>query len=553
MVRAWIALAFIAVAGADDAHCSGTDGLDDPPAVSMLQTEMRVDRPSSKVKKGTRHMTKEHTKKHKATASDIGIWGAVALALLASAGFASSTLKRGEPSSLAKYVAEFIGTFMLIFSVGCNVLVGDKTWGVTSIACTLMVSIYALGGISGANFNPAVSIALGLAKKLPWVDVSIYICVQLAAGILAGLSYAVILGDTFNLKPAEGFSLFEAGLAELLYTFMLTFVVLNTAASKQHGGKDQFYGLAIGFTVVAGGYGAGSISGGCFNPAVALGIDSSSMAMGFGNCFVYWIFEIVGCAIAALCFRECRPGDFEESASTTFAGKLLSEFLGTYMLVLTVGLNVLNESKAGVFSIASALMCMIFALGSVSGAHFNPAVTMAIACAGRDIISMSEACLYICVQVLGGISAAFTYALMMHGKTVPLAPKIGAGEALAGEFLFTFLLSYVVLCVATVKDSPLTQYFGLAIGATVIAGGYAIGSLSGGSLNPAVSAGLAVSDFSMNGGPLEHFFTYSAVELMGGMVAAGIFHVTHEHEYSKANFKGGEGGIEGEVAKALAS
>merc|ERR1719181_772565 len=92
----------------------------------------------------------------------------------------------------AKYVAEFVGTFLLVFTVGCNVLSGSPVWAATSIAAVLMVSIYALGGVSGANFNPAVSFALGLSNKLPWMDVGIYTAVQLVAGIVAGFSYTLM-------------------------------------------------------------------------------------------------------------------------------------------------------------------------------------------------------------------------------------------------------------------------------------------------------------------------------------------------------------------------
>merc|ERR1719446_400050 len=125
--------------------------------------------------------------------------------------------------------------------------------------------IYALGKTSGANFNPAVSFSLGLTKKMEWKEVGIYAAVQTVAGILAGLCYLAMFGESFNLEPTKGHTWWQAGLAEVLYTFMLCFVVLNVAASKCHAGKDQFYGIAIGFVIVAG-YGGGRISGGCFNP-----------------------------------------------------------------------------------------------------------------------------------------------------------------------------------------------------------------------------------------------------------------------------------------------
>merc|ERR1719321_127989 len=215
--------------------------------------------------------------------------------------------------------------------------------------------------------------------------VGLYCAVQVAAGLCAGFSYAALFMSVIPLAPGVGFGFLEAVLAEVLYTFMLSFVVLNVAASKRNGcGTGQeFYGLAIGFVIIAGAYGAGAISGGCFNPAVAIGLDVSSAFHGVKWCFVYTVAEVIGAALAAGLFRVVRPEDFAAATvppnfESTLAAKLVSEFLGTYILVLTFVLNVLAQSPAAGFSIAASLMCMIYALGDVSGANFNPAVTVAI-------------------------------------------------------------------------------------------------------------------------------------------------------------------------------
>merc|ERR1719393_804440 len=164
---------------------------------------------------------------------------------------------------------------------------------------------------------------------------------------------------------------------------MLCFVVLNVATAGKNAG-NQFFGLAIGFVIIAGGYAAGGISGGAFNPAVALGIDVSSAGLGFGWSFAYAGYELIGAALASAMFRVVRPDEFGGEADYSLGTKLVSEFLGTFFLVLTVGLNVLGKSPGPVWSIAAALMCMIYALGNCSGAHFNPAVTLAIIAAGRN-------------------------------------------------------------------------------------------------------------------------------------------------------------------------
>merc|ERR1719272_2444657 len=187
-------------------------------------------------------------------------------------------------------------------------------------------------------------------------------------------------------------------MCEVLYSFMLCFVVLNVAASKKHAGNNQFYGLAIGFCVIAGAYGAGAVSGGCFNPAVAFGIDVSSATRGFGWCFAYLAFELIGAALAAVLFSVVRPGDFDREDAESLVPRLTSEFLGTFMLVLTVGLNVLGKSPAGAFSIAAALTSMIYALGDVSGAHFNPAVTVAVVCSKLTDLTPKDAGYYVLAQ-----------------------------------------------------------------------------------------------------------------------------------------------------------
>jgi aquaporin Z len=444
-------------------------------------------------------------------------------------------------SLVAKCSAEFVGTFLLVFTVGCNVLGKTAVWTGVSIACVLMVVIYAFGGISGGHFNPAVSVAIGLASHMgstvadmEWQQVGIYCIVQIVGGITAGMCYLALFGFSFSLGPSRGFGAMEAGMCEVLYTFMLCFVVLNVACSKANAGKNQYYGLAIGFVVVAGAYGAGTVSGGCFNPAVAFGIDVANAMHGFGWSFAYLAFELIGAALAAVLFKVVRPGDFGEGEEKPLAARLTSEFLGTFMLVLTVGLNVLGKSPAGAFSIAAALMSMIYALGDVSGAHFNPAVTLAILCAqgdegfGGNKLELKDAGFYVLVQVVGGIFASLTYALIHGGATFPLGPGHGFQWAQVGiaETVFTFVLCLVVLCVAC-SEKKSTEMFGLAIGSCVTVGGFAIGNISGGSLNPAVSVGIAAAQI-INGGAFYKCLIYTIFELLGGAAAACVYKVTHE-------------------------
>merc|ERR1719199_1131686 len=135
-------------------------------------------------------------------------------------------------------------------------------------------------------------------------------------------------------------------------------------------------------------------------------------------------------------------------------------------------------------------------------------------------------------QVAGGLVASWTYASMKGGKTFALKPEASAwSDALAAELVFTFVLAFVVLSVATTK-SALSEYFGFAIGMCVTVGGCAIGKVSGGSLNPAVSIGISTSHI-LGGGGFWPCLIYTIVELVAGGVAAGVFMVTQPSEYDK--------------------
>jgi len=436
----------------------------------------------------------------------------------------------GEPTMQAKLSAELLGTFILIFTVGCNVLAKNAVWAGVSIACSLMVSIYALGGISGANFNPAVSFCLAITNAMggpggmTFDTAGKYTLMQVGGGIAASTLYSALYGSAFALGPGKDFGWLNAGLAEFLYTFMLCFVVLNAAVARD----TMYYGLAIGFVIVAGAYGAGAISGGCFNPAVAIAIDFAASGRDIGGCALYIFFELLGAAAAAVVTKAVRPGMFGVQVAPGIGEKCISEFLGTYFLVLTVGLNVLGASPAGAFSIAAALMCMIYSLGDVSGAHFNPAVTIAIAATKRDAMPSSDIVPYICAQCAGGICAAFTYSMLYLGASFPLGPVGDTKwtQVAVAEIMFTFVLCYVVLSVAVSTKTNAPQFFGLAIGSCVTVGGFAIGGISGGSLNPAVSVGIATAD-TFNGGNIVNCLVYALFEVIGALMAAGVFEMTH--------------------------
>merc|ERR1719498_2139248 len=180
-------------------------------------------------------------------------------------------------------------------------------------------------------------------------------------------------------------------------------------------------------------------------------------------------------------------------------------------------------------------MVMIFALGAVSGAHFNPAVTLAVALSGRGLIHIVDVFVYMIVQIAGGICAAITYSAIT-GKAFFLMPvwDYSASDVVAVEVLYSWALCYVVLNVATTSTEAGNNYFGLAIGFTVVSAAIAIGSISGCSLNPAVSVGSYVAAYRHHGEPAIAFWgIYTFAPFLGALVAWLFFMaVRSSTEYS---------------------
>ena len=205
-----------------------------------------------------------------------------------------------------KYVVEFIGTFFLVLTVGCTVIGnGAGMFAPLAIGSVLMVMIFAGGHISGGHFNPAVTLGVWLRGKCAAKDVAPYMISQVIAAVLAAFAAKFLKGaaTVTPLQPATVPALF----AEFLFTFALVYVVLNTATDKDTSG-NSFYGVAIGFTVLVGAYSVGNISGGAFNPAVAMGLSVMGLSS-WPNIWIYLVAGFAGGAVAAGAFRALNPAD----------------------------------------------------------------------------------------------------------------------------------------------------------------------------------------------------------------------------------------------------
>ena len=200
--------------------------------------------------------------------------------------------------------------------------------------------------------------------------------------------------------------------------------------------------------------------------------------------------------------------------------KYMVEFIGTFFLVLTIGMVVLGgKGDFASLGIAAVLMVMIYAGGHISGAHYNPAVTLAVLIRGR--ISTGEAIGYMIVQIIGGAIGALVVTYFMAEIIKNAVPQANNFKALIAEFVGTFALAYVVLNVATSKETAGNSYYGLAIGFTVLAMAYAFGSISGGAFNPAVAVGISIMQISSWG----DIWIYLVGCFAGGLAAGIMFRV----------------------------
>ena len=200
---------------------------------------------------------------------------------------------------MKKYLTEFIGTFFLVLTI-CLAAGGSTSIPPLAIGASLMAMVYMGGPISGAHYNPAVSLGLLLCGKLVPSDFVPYVIAQLAGATVAAATGAWILGHPFAPAPAPSATALQALAVETLYTFALCLVVLNVATSKRSAG-NSYFGLAIGFTIASAAFAGGPISGGAFNPAVGLGtiLVSALTAKGsLGNAWLYVVGPCLG-AIAA--------------------------------------------------------------------------------------------------------------------------------------------------------------------------------------------------------------------------------------------------------------
>jgi aquaporin Z len=207
---------------------------------------------------------------------------------------------------MKKYIVEFIGTFFLVLVIGLNIVEpGSGALAPIAIGAALMVMVYAGGPISGAHYNPAVTLAVWMRGKFDAKDALPYMLMQILGAVVAALLVNYLKSPVG--MPPPSLEVVPALIVEFLFTFALAFVVLNVATSSQSAG-NSYFGLAIGFTFMVAVFAARGISGGAINPAVAVGISTMGL-VSWASIWIYLVASFLGGAAAAMVFKVVNPGD----------------------------------------------------------------------------------------------------------------------------------------------------------------------------------------------------------------------------------------------------
>lgn len=198
---------------------------------------------------------------------------------------------------------------------------------------------------------------------------------------------------------------------------------------------------------------------------------------------------------------------------------LITEAIGTFLMMLIIGLSVQRDDSLAALAVGATVLAMVYAGGRISGAHYNPAITVALVM--RGALPAARLAGYWAAQFAGAIAAGILI-WKFNGHPVDVAPAelTTPLKALVGEAIATFGLAYVIIRVATSKGVDGTQYGGLAIGATVAALMFAFAPITGGAFNPAVGLGAAAVEFILGREVPALFWVYAVGPFIGASLAA---------------------------------
>jgi MIP family channel proteins len=213
-----------------------------------------------------------------------------------------------------RYIAEFIGTFAIVFAPVALSATSTLPNSDSDLMASAWVSglsvlamIYALGHISAAHFNPAVTLGFAIARRFPWRYVLPYLVAEFSGGIAAAAVVALLFGGGYGAHIPYSKLVAAAVGTEAILTFFLMLVIISVATDKRVAGAVP--GLAIGLTVVFDVLIGGPVSGGSMNPARSLGPALFAGGAAMANYWIYVVGPILGAAIAARLYEAIRGSE----------------------------------------------------------------------------------------------------------------------------------------------------------------------------------------------------------------------------------------------------
>jgi len=459
-----------------------------------------------------------------------------------------------------RVLAEFIGTLLLTFSFGTSAQFSDVEFSGAAGALSLTGLTYTFAGVSGAHFNPAISLLLGLSGKMPWHEAISYIIAQSLAAATSGsllLLFGIYepLGIVPDFPELNGIDL----TAEVIFTTMLCLVhagVLYTASNNPKGDQNHFFGFAVGLVPVAATYSVGPHHLMGLNPASSAALGLS----GIRHNGLFWsswrVMAQLGAAfIAAVVLALCRPGEFgcpnltlqNTNVPSAMIGPVFAEFTGTFFVVFAFCLGLVQHSLGTGLAVGAAYAALSYAFVDMS-CHFSPAITLSVAFAGRRMLGMRFAMVYVAAQFCAALAAgAVAGVLHRIGKFSWTNQGLRAygsytwWAVCAAEFIFALVVAWTALVVFTKrsrhKSSSWKFMQGIAVGSALAVAEIATGGISGGIGSPAVAAGVAMEALVCHLSPKQdvppwtNVIWYVAMQLTGSCFGTLTFALIFPEEF----------------------
>jgi len=498
---------------------------------------------------------------------------------------ATHTVKRfGFRDHIRPFLCEFVGVFFLctIYTWSCSAAKADSALPLPLIYGGALAAVtYAGRQYSNAHFNPAVTFGFLVTRGISVGHAVLYMLSQVAGALFAGLVASYNVSETFP-QPSKDFGFGTHFAAEVFGVMTVVIVVCNSHVTTDSSGyetsrfdcyKQSFAGFVIGSTVTAWNVAVGPISGGLFNPAVAM-VD---VAYGnYGNAWMYWSSSFVGALVGVFVFILTNPNQMSFDAplftgnvlnkaveqtqqAITFSryitGSMLQEFVGTLLFCTLISfcIGAKATSPLAAYAIGSLLMALVYSGAHISGGHYNPAVSFAVFLRGSIWLANERqvrvqrfwSFLSSVAAQCGGamVAASITLALAKDGELSYGFPKFADDAEFKTKFLTEFLgaalLCMSVLHACTVpRKSGGNGYFGFAVGFSVAVSIVAFGDISGGCFNPAVAL---LQAFSASPSALEIWCYWSAPFVAAIAAAFGFWMVVEDEDGSDESLPGQQG------------